>query len=643
LSKELSDKKFRAIFESTLDGIILSDFATGKAIECNDRIVEMLMTSKDRIINGQGVLGFSPELQPENILSKQKMNSIKEEMLNWRDDAEKDTKTKIFQWRYKRTDGTVFDSEVVLSEIEADGQRLWLNIIRDISDRINTQKELRQRAAKFKRIFNQTFHLTWLLKEDGTILQVNDTALKLLDIAADEMENRYIYNTGFWIDQQFQKSQLCEALEKAKEGEQVRFRSDFFHKNNRCTIDFSIESLINKDSDLEMLVLEGREITDLIIEKEKSDHNRRLYLSVIQNTEGMAVFIYDDSMVYRLAEGNYQEMFNYSEEEIIGTSVKDLITDIKGMGSINYENYLRAIGGELVVFDESFDRRTYHGKLVPMRESKEGKVTKVMAIILDVTNIKSTEAELIEAGEILKNRETELEMYAASNSELENFAYMVSHDLKEPLRNILGFTQLLKKNYSENLDPIGKDYLDFIVNGGTRMNTLITSLLDYSKVNTGQYNFTPVKIESVLAIASGNLMNQILESKAFIRTQVSTPTNIQADLMRMSQLFQNLLANAMRFAKTGEDNQPIIDISGFETDEFWQFSVADNGVGIQPSNLTEVFSLFRKFSHPKQKQKGAGIGLAICKKIVEQHGGKIWVESVYGEGATFYFTISKKL
>ena len=636
--KQKNDKKFQAIFDNTLDGIILSDFENGTAIECNGRIIEMLKTTEDGIINGSGVLSFSPEFQPSGDSSVEKMKEIREEMLG------KKSGNKTFLWRYKKTDGTEFDAEVVLSILEADGRKLWLNIIRDLSDRVAIQKELADTAKKFKSIFNQTFHLTWLIDKNGLVDEINGSALELLQEEAETMSGQKIWETAWWANNEVASQQLKTALERESQLQDfVRFQSNISYKEESYTFDFSIEPLKNEDGEVIEYILEGRDITALNKAKEEVLKSERLYRSIIRNTQGLAVALFrPDDLKYILVEGNYIEMMGWGEDRIIGNRIDDILDD-KKIGAEMLDYHERAAQGELIVFEISHNNANFYGKFVPIREGS-GEISKIMLIVQDVTEIKATEAELKIKVEELERKQRELEMYIESNSELENFAYTVSHDLKEPLRNILGFTQLIEKNYRDQLDHIGQDYLNFIIDGGTRMNTLITSLLEYSRVNTGEYNFKEVDIEGILAIATGNVMNQILEHKAAVNVLPNIPKVFTADLMRMSQIFQNLIANAIRFRKRNEEDlQPVITIGGSEDETHYHFTVKDNGVGIAKQNLDQVFALFRRFAVPGQKQKGSGIGLAICKKIVEQHQGQIGVNSIKGEGAEFYFSISKDL
>lgn len=221
---------------------------------------------------------------------------------------------------------------------------------------------------------------------------------------------------------------------------------------------------------------------------------------------------------------------------------------------------------------------------------------------------------------------------ARSNSDLEQFAYVASHDLKEPLRMIVTYLQLLEREYSNNLDKNAKDYIGFAIDGAKRMQALISSLLTYSGVGTQQHVLGLTNCETILNKVLDNLKIAIEESKAQI-THDPLPT-IMADNTQLMQLFQNLISNAIKYS----DKEVIKIHIGVQVHKnSWVFSIHDNGIGISSENFEKIFALFQRLHH-RENYQGTGIGLAVCKKIVEQHGGRIWVESILGEGTTFYFT-----
>jgi two-component system CheB/CheR fusion protein len=247
---------------------------------------------------------------------------------------------------------------------------------------------------------------------------------------------------------------------------------------------------------------------------------------------------------------------------------------------------------------------------------------------------KDDEALMIELNNRLKQRADEL---AASNVELERFAYVASHDMQEPLRMITSFLQLFKKKYQDQIDETAEQYLHFVMDGADRMKRLITDLLEYSRIGSNKGVLESIDTAALMQEVEEVFVNRIAECEATIICK-GLPV-IRGNKTQLFQLFQNLVGNALKYVG---NEKPVVIVQGLEEEQHFLFSVSDNGIGIKPMFFEKIFVLFQRLHH-KHQYGGTGIGLSVCKKIAEKHGGKIWVTSEPGQGSTFYFTISKEI
>ncbi|MDA0739331.1 MAG: PAS domain S-box protein [Nitrospirae bacterium] len=260
--------------------------------------------------------------------------------------------------------------------------------------------------------------------------------------------------------------------------------------------------------------------------------------------------------------------------------------------------------------------------IAPVRDAY-GNLTHFIGVQTDITHRKRQEAELAKKTVDL----------ARSNDELQQFAYVASHDLQEPLRMVASYTQLLRKRYKGKLDDDANEFIEFAVDGANRMQRLIRDLLEYSRVGAETKPFEKTDCELVCQHVIKNLTASVQEHHADI-THDALPC-VQANPTLLTQVFQNLIGNALKFKGNAA---PKIHVGAKALTNGWEFSVSDNGIGIPPDQLDRIFLIFQRL-HSREEYPGTGIGLATCKRIVEKHGGSIWVESEQGKGSTFYFTI----
>lgn len=324
-------------------------------------------------------------------------------------------------------------------------------------------------------------------------------------------------------------------------------------------------------------------------------------------------------------------LFGYTPDEVIGKNVNVLMPAPYHDEHDGYlRNYLGTGVKKIIGIGREVTGRRKDGGEFPMdlavSETILGDRRIFTGIVRDASERKRAEDALARQAEEL----------ARSNVELERFAYVASHDLQEPMRTVRSFAQLLQRRCGEKLDGDAKEFLRFITDGVQRMQTLIQDLLAYSRVSSQGAAFLPADCNQIIVRVLENLQASIESQRAEVT--VDPLPMLVADATQLGQLFQNLLGNALKFHGKAP---PRIRLSAREGDYEWVFSVKDNGIGIAPEYFERIFIIFQRL-HTIEEYGGTGIGLAICKKIVERHGGRIWVESAVGEGSTFHFSIPKR-
>ncbi len=363
------------------------------------------------------------------------------------------------------------------------------------------------------------------------------------------------------------------------------------------------------------------------------------FQTVIENSLDMITILNDEGII-SYESPSIERVLGYKSDELIGKKAFDFIhpDDLSNVVD-RFEKLLKNPGTTQSV-EFRFRHRDGTWRIfesIGKRLAGNFEKPQVVVNSRDLTERKQAEEQIrklnIELEQRVNERTAELKR---SNEDLQQFAYVASHDLQEPLRMISSYVQLLERRYKNMLDEEADEFIGYAVGGAHRMETLIKDLLAYSRVGTHGKPFAPTDCENILREVMANLQLRIEGSGAEV-THDPLPTLV-ADGTQLVQLFQNLISNAIKFRSVAA---PRIHIAAERRGEEWLFSVRDNGIGIDPQYVERIFVIFQRL-HTAAKYPGTGIGLAICKKIVERHGGHIGVESKLEEGATFYFTIGSK-
>jgi len=349
--------------------------------------------------------------------------------------------------------------------------------------------------------------------------------------------------------------------------------------------------------------------------------------NTILESIGDAFFAVDSEWTVTYWNNMARKYLGMSKEKIVGKNLWEIYDDAVELEF--YSQYHKAVRDQETVHFEEYYPGTGNWFEVSAYPSEFG----LSVFFKDITERKEDERRLKELNQSLAEKTKALEK---SNAELEQFAFVTSHDLQEPLRMITGFLAQLERKYDDLLDEKGKKYIYFATDGAKRMRRIILDLLEFSRVGRVDTERELTNLNEIAEEAIDLNRQQVKESGGTV--EVDPLPSLHVAKVPLRQLFQNLINNGLKYHEPG--NKPVVQIKAEELDEFWKFSVSDNGIGISEQYKEKIFGIFQRL-HRKEEYTGTGVGLAICKKIIEEHGGNIWVESEIGKGSTFYFTIPK--
>jgi len=370
--------------------------------------------------------------------------------------------------------------------------------------------------------------------------------------------------------------------------------------------------------------------------KQAEEDSRRLAAIVRDANDAVTLLDFEGNIL--AWNRGAENMYGWSEAEALQMNIRDTVPEHKRQEALAFARDLAA--GDIVKSFEA-QRVTKDGRVlevwstITLLRDDQGRPAAIAATERDITERKRAEEELKALNESLERRADEL---ARSNRELEDFTYVVCHDLKEPLRGIDAFSTFLAEDYADKLDEQGQKFVGVLRDSAMRMNALIEDLLMLSRIGRTGQTYAPISVQSLLEDIRQDLAFTLEQKKVDLRIQAGLPT-ITCQPMRLKQVFENLISNAIKF---NDKPQPVVEIACHEDDETYTLSVRDNGIGIDEKYCEKIFQIFQRLGR-REDYEGTGAGLTICKRIVEAHGGKIWLESKVGHGSTFLFTIPKEV
>jgi PAS domain S-box-containing protein len=528
---------------------------------------------------------------------------------------------------------------IYILDLSLVGVLVWLLILRRGMQTRNSElkKEMARREAAEKDLAEKEKNLSRLLDSIGEgigIVDENEIFIYSNKAAEIIFETEEGSLTGRKVSEFLnseESSKISQGTNNRKKGYSDRYELNIVtEKGNVKVIEITASPSFSDDGKFLSTYGVFRDITEFKNAQIRLKENEELFRTLLNNAP-LPIFYKNSNGKYVGCNGEFEKFSGLSESQIIGKSVYEIapkeIADryseadaelLKNGGSQVYEWKVMSSGGELK--DVFFHKAALYDYF--------GNITGLIGAITDVTEIKKYE-------NILKKQQAELER---SNLDLEQFAYTVSHDLQEPLRMVSGFTDLLKKKYGDSLNEEALKYIDFAVDGAKRMQDMIQGLLAYSRVSTQANPFDTVSLNNVLETALKNLSAAIKESSAeIVRGDLPAVTGDRSQLI---SVFQNLIGNAVKFRRDGAAPHIIVGAEKAGDDGKVLITVEDNGIGIDNRHFGSIFMMFHRL-HSAEKYAGTGIGLPVCKKIIERHGGEIAIESEKGKGTKFMFKLNK--
>jgi PAS domain S-box-containing protein len=523
----------------------------------------------------------------------------------------------------------------------------------DITERKQAEVALRESEAFTRRTLDSLFAFVAVLTPEGVVTDVNRAPLEAGGVALADVRGRKFWDCSWWnYDPQVQK-QLRAACERAVGGDVSRYDVPVrMAGDSRMWIDFQIAPLREEHGPITHLIASAMNITERkraegalkkahdelekrVEERTAELHATSLYArGLLEASLDPLVTISPDGKITDVNKAT-ELVTGVSRDRLIGSNFSDYFTE-PDKANAGYQKVL----AEGLVRDYPLTIRHTSGRLIDVLynatvyRNEAGDVQGVFAAARNITEHKRAEAELAQYRQhlekLVKQRTAELER---SNHDLEQFAYVASHDLQEPLRAVGGYVKLLQHRFPKKLDAKALEYITGAAEGAERMQRLITDLLAFSRVGTQGGVLAPADLNALLRDALNNLQAGITGAGAMV-TSDPLPT-LPVNAAQIAQLFQNLIGNAIKFRS---EQVPKIHVGVRKEEGRWVLWVRDNGIGIAPQYFERIFQIFQRL-HTRKHYAGTGIGLAICKKIVERHGGSIWVESQPAQGSTFYFSI----
>jgi len=621
--------KYQKLFENNLVGIITLD-ENLKIINCNKAYEKITGYTLDE----------SKTFDYYNLIDEKEIEEAKS---NERKIKSSKVQSLQFKRHLIRKNGEKVIVHIYLKPIYINGAYSSAVVtIADISELENKRKALKESEQLYKAVFEGVNDGLYVYNyKNHNLITFNNRLMKIAGYKSRKQFLNVVNKTyiPFVIGKNDSKINWIRKIDGQLKLRKIAKFDFTFQRDNGATLDISTTTIKLSDS---LALTAVTDVTETKRAQNALSESENKYRSLFEsNVTGIALGNKFGETLQ--ANDALCAIFGYTKNEMLQLKHQDLT--VQDENDQSYPNFSAMVEGKVEKFSTTKQFIKKSGEMfyaiinVSAIYDEQNKFKYNIASISDISELKSLENELKEKQIELADKVKELEKYIESNLELENFAFIASHDLKSPTKTIINFSNLLLHTAEHKLDKQEREFLKFIVDGSNRLQNTINDLLNFSLANNNDLNIEKVNLKNVIKNVIKDLDSLCIKTNAIITIEY-LPSYNWIDKGLYKQLFLNLITNAIKFQKKGK--QPIIKINCKKTSDGFVFSIKDNGIGIVKKFQQKIFGIFKRL-HVYNEFEGTGIGLALCKKVVEKHEGKIWVESAKAKGSTFYFTLPNNL
>lgn len=604
-----SEALFQTIYEQSPVGFPMVDL-DGTVTKVNPGLCLMFAHLEEELVGSNVLDWFHPNDKDEYLGNFEKM--VANEGLNF-------AHFHFFARCFHRSGTTLYlqtDTKLVAGDT---GSPPYVSIvIQDVTATHRAREALQEIEKRFGAIFHSMYQFIGLLSINGTLLEVNKTALTFGGLQRDDVIGKPFWEALWWCGDDARVKQLKESIKLAAAGETVRYDVVVEGAAGPETIDFSLKPMRNAAGNVALIIPEGRIVSDLRRAEAEANRSQERFRILYENSPVMHLSLDAKSGAVVACNRRLIDRFGIGDAEtLIGKPLSDLV-ELGHYASVELAIQSASATGR----PEPADICLTYGSMTPFSAllyATCGADEEAGAALVEVTLVDTSDLH-----ELMR-----------SNRELEQFAYITSHDLQEPLRAITSFSSLLGEDYHDQLDTRGRECLGFINQSASRMSQLIRALLDYSRIGQERTR-EDANLQDVVDVVKNDLQSQIEASKATIESTTLPTLSGYPNELRL--LLQNLISNAIKFRS--KSRPPVIQIHAKENADSWNISISDNGIGIAAKHHEKIFQIFQRL-HPQSQYEGTGIGLSQCRRIMELHSGTITVAAKPGTGTTFHLNFPK--